>query len=654
MQKFIEAMQSAGLTPPECIKIDGNIQRFSSNGNHHDKAGYYCLFNNGNDFIGGFFGCWRSDIYQIWTNQSEAELNNRNLWLENRHKIEASKKELELARKEKASNAAKRAIEIWEQAKSATDDHPYLKKKGIKSHGLKVDEQGNLLIPIFDLKKALHSLQLISTHTEKNKHFLPGGAVRGHCYWISGKEDTIYLAEGYATAASIHQATGATVYISFMASNLLPVAQALRVSKPGSRLVITADNDAFTDQNPGLTKAKEVAQTVGAAFIWPEFDPKYHETRPTDFNDLHLLHGIEALKLRLNQIQPQQEQPKPAKEYKQTPKLRTGAEIRNLDIKMEWLIEGIIPKGSVSLLFGRGGIGKTTLALQICDAIASGGSFLGIPTEKTPVIYVDYENSLAILVDRLKKVGGEQILFWTAADSPAQLDRDPQAYMSLLKSHPNALLIFDTLRSAQTGDENESRSMALVMQTLRQLRDQGATVILLHHTRKGSDSTYKGSTAIFDLVDHVMGLYPVKGPEDDQEVDEDHMENSDRTFRFGTKDKTRFQPFKHFLRFDKKSHLFVVADDPGDFVLAQIQKLIPPEGIIQKDLLPILDSRLGLKQRRALALLQQGTDRYWIAEKKSFKNSLVYKQFCSFANPIGNTKLQNCLDEEHTEPENCL
>ena len=147
--------------------------------------------------------------------------------------------------------------------------------------------------------------------------------------------------------------------------------------------------------------------------------------------------------------------------------------------------------------------------------------------------------------------------------------------MGLLKNHPNALLIFDTLRSAQTGDENESRSMALVMQTLRQLRDQGATVILLHHTRKGSDSTYKGSTAIFDLVDHVMGLYPVKGPEDDQEVDEDHMENSDRTFRFGTKDKTRFQPFKHFLRFDKESHLFVAADDPGDFTLAQIQKLIP-------------------------------------------------------------------------------
>ena len=634
MYKFIEAIQAAGLTPPESIKIDGNIQRFSSNGNRQDAAGYYCLFNNGNDFIGGFFGCWRSNIYQVWTSQSETELNNRDLWIETRRKIEASKKEVERARKEKARNAAKRALQIWEQAEPATEDHPYLKKKGVKSHDLRVDKQGNLLIPVFDLKKELHSLQLISADTEKKKHFLPGGVIRGHCYWISGKDDPIYLAEGYATAASIHEATGATVYISFMAGNLLPMAQALKEAKSESRLIIAADNDAFTDRNPGLTKAKEAARAVGATFVCPEFGPEDNEKRPTDFNDMHFLHGLQALKLKLDESH--SEQPK------QLPRLRTGAEIRNLDIKMEWLIEGIVPKKAVSLLFGRGGIGKTTLTLQMCDAIASGERFLDIAAEKTTVIYVDYENSLAILSDRLKKVGGDQILFWTTADSPIQLDRDPQAYFNLLKHYPGALFVFDTLRSAQTGDENESRSMALVMQTLRQLRDQGATVVLLHHTRKGSDSTYKGSTAIFDLVDHVMGLYPVKGSEDDQEVEEDHMERSDRTFRFGTKDKTRFHPFQHFLRFDKESHLFILADDPDNSILQKIQKLIPQKGIIQKDLLPILDYSLNIKQRRALALLQQGTERYWSADKKpNLKNSIVYKPFCSLADPIENVKLQN-------------
>jgi len=157
-----------------------------------------------------------------------------------------------------------------------------------------------------------------------------------------------------------------------------------------------------------------------------------------------------------------------------------------------------------------------------------------------------------------------------------------------------------------------------------------------------SDSTYKGSTAIFDLVDHVMGLYPVKGPEDDEAVDEDLMERSDRTFRFGTKDKTRFHPFQHFLRFDKERHLFIPADDPGNSILEKIQQLIPQKGIIQKDLLPILDHSLNIKQRRALALLQQGTDRYWSADKKPhLKNSITYKPFFGFADPMENVKLQN-------------
>lgn len=94
-----------------------------------------------------------------------------------------------------------------------------------------------------------------------------------------------------------------------------------------------------------------------------------------------------------------------------TPRLRTGAEIRNLNIKIEWLIDGIIPKNAVTLFFGRGGIGKTTLAMQMCNAIASGQNFLGKNTQKTTVIYVDYENSLPVLSDRLKTVGANNVLF---------------------------------------------------------------------------------------------------------------------------------------------------------------------------------------------------------------------------------------------------
>ena len=215
----------------------------------------------------------------------------------------------------------------------------------------------------------------------------------------------------------------------------------------------------------------------------------------------------------------------------------------------------------------------------------------------------------------MKKVGGGEVLFWTANDAPAHLDRDSHVFFNLLNNYPNAVFIFDTLRSSQSGDENDSRSMAFVLQTLRKLRDCGATVILLHHTKKGSDSTYKGSTTIFDLVDHVIGLYPVNGPSSEQDFGENHIETSKQVFHFGTKDKTRFQPFKLHLRFDVEQGLFTLATEPPNLTLERIRELIPHEGIIQKDLLPIISQQLKIGEKKIHALLKQGTGFHWTAKK---------------------------------------
>ena len=137
------------------------------------------------------------------------------------------------------------------------------------------------------------------------------------------------------------------------------------------------------------------------------------------------------------------------------PTLRSGAEIRAMNIQVEWLIDGIVPKKAITLKFGRGGIGKTTLAMQLGNAVSCGKPFLGRATKQVPVIYVDFENPLAILSERLKTIGGDDILFWTTSDNPASLDKQSNVYFDLLKQHPDALFIFDILRSAQGGDENE-------------------------------------------------------------------------------------------------------------------------------------------------------------------------------------------------------
>jgi archaellum biogenesis ATPase FlaH len=322
-----------------------------------------------------------------------------------------------------------------------------------------------------------------------------------------------------------------------------------------------------------------------------------------------------------------------------SPRLRTGAEIRNLNIKIEWLIDGIIPKNAVTLFFGRGGIGKTTLAMQMCNAIASGQNFLGKDTQKTTVIYVDYENSLPVLSDRLKTVGADDVLFWSSADDPRKLDQQSGVYLNLLRQNPNCLFVFDTLRSAQDGDENDSRFMAGVMKSVRKLRDHDATIVLLHHTKKSEDEVYKGSTAIFDLVDHVLGLYPFKKGMSDQESDDEIPKNSGAIFFFGTKDKTRFMPSKNYLRFDNDRRLFMLADDPQIDHLLKIQRMIPETGIIQTNLLVKIDSELGLKKGRALKLLEAGINQYWSSEKNpKNNNAITYKPVSGFLNPIEKEK----------------
>lgn len=327
------------------------------------------------------------------------------------------------------------------------------------------------------------------------------------------------------------------------------------------------------------------------------------------------------------------------------PKLRTGAEIRSLDIKIEWLIDGIIPKNAATLFFGRGGIGKMTLSMQMCNAIASGKQFLGKASQKTTVIYVDYENSLPVLSDRLKMVGADEVLFWSSADDPKKLDQHDDVYLNLLYENPNCLFVFDTLRSAQDGDENDSRFMAAVMKNIRKLRDKEATIILLHHTKKGVDDVYKGSTAIFDLVDHVLGLYPIKKEIGDKESDEKIQKTTLPRFFFGTKDKTRFKPSSQYLRFDNIQRLFVLSDDPEIDFFLKIQELIPETGIIQTNLLLALDTSLGIKKEKARQLLKDGINRYWSAEKNPLNNNAItYKPVSGFLDPLEKGKPEN-VDE---------
>ena len=247
IEQFRAAIYSAGLNPPEVIEPDGKLHRFASNGKPGDDAGWYVFHDDGipagafGDWRGGLSETWRADIGRKLSPQEEAA---------HRARVEAMRREREAEDAKRKAEAREKAAAIWQAAETASEDHPYLVKKGIKTYGLRVHD-GALVIPMRD-EAALHSLQFIEADGEKR--FLTGGRVSG-CYFLIGEPDgALCIAEGYATGASIHEATGTAVAVAFNAGNLLAVARALRAKFPDLRLIICADDDASTPGNPGLTK----------------------------------------------------------------------------------------------------------------------------------------------------------------------------------------------------------------------------------------------------------------------------------------------------------------------------------------------------------------------------------------------------------------
>jgi putative DNA primase/helicase len=255
------------------------LHRFAANGKPSDDAGWYVLHDDG--IPAGAFGDWRSGTSETWRADIGRRLSPQEEAVQ-RTRIEEMRSEREAEEAKRKAKAREKAAAIWQSALPAADGHAYLVAKGVKAYGLRLHE-GALVVPMRDGAE-LHSLQFIDA--EGAKRFLAGGRVSG-CYFSIGQPDgTLCIAEGYATGASIHEATGHAVAVAFNAGNLLPVARALRAKFPGLRLIVCADDDAMTDGNPGLTKAREAAQAVGGLLAVPDFGAQ----RPggaTDFNDLH-------------------------------------------------------------------------------------------------------------------------------------------------------------------------------------------------------------------------------------------------------------------------------------------------------------------------------------------------------------------------------
>jgi len=211
-------------------------------------------------------------------------------------------------------DAASRAQSIWDNAKPAADDHPYLLRKNVSAIGLRQDRYDNLVIPMHyysqsNQQTTLVNVQLLAPDSQDNqfdktpsaldeeKLFLKGGLVTGAYFTIGSATmfggGVILICEGYATGATVFDAMSYSlpVIVAFNANNLIPVAQSIRAQYPDHRIIICADNDSATavkmrdkdisegkepkpliEYNAGIYKAKQAAATVGGEMVTPSFD----------------------------------------------------------------------------------------------------------------------------------------------------------------------------------------------------------------------------------------------------------------------------------------------------------------------------------------------------------------------------------------------
>lgn len=231
---------------------------------------------------------------------------------------EARRQAAEQERQQTQQRVKGTAQKIWNSSRPASLSHPYLATKGITNPdaiaGLrqnKYKDNDNLIIPVL-YENEIVNLQ--SINQDGGKRFLAGGQVQG-AYAFIGKADEVekvgvVMAEGYATAASIYEATGKPVIIAFDAGNMVAVAERLAQKLPQNvPVVIAVDNDA---SQTGIKKARQAAALLGdrATAIQPEFsmtqiqqyqkgkgvDEKGRPPLPSDFNDLHQLAGLEAVR----------------------------------------------------------------------------------------------------------------------------------------------------------------------------------------------------------------------------------------------------------------------------------------------------------------------------------------------------------------------
>jgi phage/plasmid primase-like uncharacterized protein/KaiC/GvpD/RAD55 family RecA-like ATPase len=487
------AMSDLGMVPPDELVFDGVLHRFSSTGKRKDDSGWYVAYDG--QVPAGAFGDWRTGIETTWRADIGRELSHvEQMQHATRMREMKAKRERELA--VLRESAAQSAIEQWDAAPLASDEHPYLKRKGVSNPGLRVASDGRLMAPMY-VGTDLASLQMISVDGEKR--FFKGGKTGGAWWAIGGALDSsckrVYLAEGVATAASIFEATGKPVAIAYSASNMTSTAQSVRaIVGSVCEVVIVGD---FDESGTGEREGKKAAQACGGTFIMPPIIG--------DANDYAQAGGDLA-----GLLEPVISETR----YKLTP----ASQMTDLP-PTRWQIKKIMPARDVVAIYGAPGAGKSFMALDMAVCIAEGREWMGYRTKQAHVVYVVLEAANGFsgrlkawqihhgrsLPDSLQVIAHAPFAFSSAKDISDLVDSVRNAVGD---GHSGLVVFVDTLARAMGAfEENDNNDMGRVIAASDAIaRALQCTVALVAHPGKDATKGMRGGSALLGGLDTVIQL----------------------------------------------------------------------------------------------------------------------------------------------------
>jgi phage/plasmid primase-like uncharacterized protein/uncharacterized protein YjbI with pentapeptide repeats len=305
IRQFADVLADAGLVLKGLPVMDGRLHHVPTLGakGKSDNAGVYVGHLDGG-VAAGWFNNYRTDPLgegQKWKAAGFKETRSPVEIQRSREEAEQRRVQEEQRRAKHEDRIARWAERKWNRSEPAKR-HPYLERKGVEACGLRIDSQNRLVIPMRDLDGKIWSLQTISADGEK--HYTSGGRKKGLHAMVGAYDPAkpLVFAEGFATAASVHQATGHPVAVVFDSGNLKPVAEAYRARNVVQTLIFAADNDHHLPlkqspsghelPNVGVEKAEEGARAVNGVIVVPAFE---RGNLGTDWNDYAAQHGLAAV-----------------------------------------------------------------------------------------------------------------------------------------------------------------------------------------------------------------------------------------------------------------------------------------------------------------------------------------------------------------------